>query len=283
MNLNATGFDEFIKKIRIKRTIAISLFIVCLLGVIFSAPWYLEVLDEVIINTDGSMSLVILFGFSSFACLFGYVLASMPIYNALFYECDAKKHLVMLSSLEKEKRIYQMLSNAYFYVGDYDTAVYYDKKAFEKKSHNAKLTALFGRARSEFFANKIDNFTCTASDFNSLIATAKLNDRQKKTVSKYQTIINLLLAITNNDTEKIKEYASCLQAWEETKITGSFINYLKGIASFKLNDKTESTYRFMSVCESASKTVLGTLAKEYLDKLNNESDTQIEKEAEDER
>ena len=278
MDINTTEFNGAIKKIKTRKIICIVLTVLCILGIFLSAPLYLEIMGDVIIDTDGSYGLAILFAVGVFVSLFAYILVSTPIYNALYIECDARKHLIMLTTLEKERGpIYQMLSNAYFYLGDFDTAIYYDKKTFEVKKVFLKLSALYDKARSEFFAGRLEDFKKTAFDFQVMTKNAKLNEKHRKEILECHTVINLLLAITNEDSEKIKEFASRLDnIKDDNKIASAFVNYLKGIAAYALGDKMESTHRFMSVCDIASKTVLGVLAKRYLDKLNGESDTGVE-------
>lgn len=275
MDINTTEFNGAIKKIKTRRIVCIVFTVLCILGIFLSAPLYLEIMGDVIIDTDGSYGLIILFAIGVFVSLFAYILVSTPIYNALYMECDARKHLIMLTTLEKERGpIYQMLSNAYFYLGDFDTAIYYDEKAVGEKKIFSKLSALYGKARSEFFAGRLENFKKTAFDFQVMTKNAKLNEKQRKGILECHTVINLLLAITNEDIEKIKEFASRLDCIkDDNKIASAFVNYLRGIASYALGDKIESTHRFMTVCDIASKTVLGTLAKEFLEKLNSENDT----------
>ena len=273
MDINTIEFNGLIKKIRTKRTVCVVLTVVFILGILLSMPIQLEIMGEHIIDTDGSYALIILFAIAAFASLFAYVLFSVPIHNALFLECDARKHLILLTSLEKEKNVYPMLATAYFYIGDFDTAIYYDKKAFEKKNANAKISALYRKARSEFFGGRIEDFKKTASDFQAMTNSVKLNEKQQKSILKCNTVINLFLAIVYEDGEKIKEFASQLDIVDDTRISTAFDSYLKGLAAYTINDKVESTHRFMSVCDIAPKTVLGVLAKEFLGKLNSENNT----------
>ncbi len=276
MDINTIEFNGLIKRIRTKRTVCLVLTVVFVLGILFSAPIHLEILGDVIIDSNGSVTLIILFALGALVSLLAYLIFSVPIHNALFLECDAVKHLILLTSLENERYAYPMLANAYFYIGDFDTAIYYDKKAFEKKSVITKLNALYGKAKNEFFAGKIEDFKKTAFDFQAMTNGAKLSEKQRNGILKCHTVINLFLAIVNEDSEKIKEFASSLDIVDDTRISTAFDNYLKGIAAYATGDKDESKHRFMSVCDIASKTVLGILAKEFLEKLNSESDTEVE-------
>lgn len=264
MDLNTTEFNDVIKKIRIKRRIIGILITLSFIGIIFSFPMYLEILGDVIINHSGAPTLIVVFLIVILICLIAYVFISVPIHNTLLNECNARKYIVMLTALEKEKSIYSMLATGYFYLGDFDTGVYYCNKTIESKSQYAKLTGLFGRARCEYFAGKYENFQQNVLEFNNLLSASRLNKKQQAIIIRYQCVINLFSAILNKDNLKIKEFASNLQPWEDTKIVVSFINYLKGLAAYELGDKKECNYRFMAVCDVASKTVLGALSKKYL-------------------
>lgn len=276
MDINTTEFNMLAKKIKIKRIIALICIIAFVLLIVFSVPLNLEVNDygATSIDVNGAVTLAIRGILGALVSFFMYLIFSSPIYNSLFQECDARKHLFLLKTLENEKFTYPALANAYAYIGDFDTAIYYDKKAYENKSRIAKLHALYGKATNEFFAERIDDFRNTAFEFQSLTKKTKLNDKQRQKFLKCHRVINLLLAISNKDLEKIKEFSSLLEPFDKTVISTVFINYLKGLSSFELKNKAECTYRFMSVCDVASKTALGVLAKEYLDKINGKSDTE---------
>lgn len=259
MDINTTEFNGLIKKIKTKRVISLVAFVACLIGI-----WFF--IEEVV--------LVVLFVIGAFASLLAFLIVGTPTYNALYNDCDARKHLVLLNGIEKGKGTYPLLVTAYFYIGDFDTSIHYAKRVYQNKSVNSKLTALYWIALNQFFLGKTEEFKQTAFDFQVMTKNAKLNEKHRKEILECHTVINLLLAITNEDSEKIKEFASRLDnIKDDNKIASAFVNYLKGIAAYALGDKMESTHRFMSVCDIASKTVLGTLAKRYLDKLNGESDT----------
>ena len=219
---------------------------------------------------------MVLFALGAFASLFAFVLVGVPTYNALYNECDARKHLIMLNGIEKGKNTYPLLTTAYFYIGDFDTSIHYAKRVYQNKSANSKLTALYWIALNQYFLGKTEEFKKTALDLQAMTKTAKLSEKQRKGILKCHSVINLLLAITNKDNEKIKEFVGRLDIIDNTPITVAFDSYMKGIASYELEENLESTHRFMNVCDIASKTVLGILAKEYLNKLNTESETQGE-------
>lgn len=261
MDINTTEFNGLIKKIKTKRVISLVAVVACIFGIAFF-------IEEVV--------LVVLFVVGAFASLFAYLIVGTPTYNALYNECDARKHLIMLNGVEKGKGTYPLLATAYFYIGDFDTSIHYAKRVYQNKSKNSKLTALYWIALNQFFLGKTEEFKQTALDLQVMTKNSKLSERQRKGILKCHSVINLLLAITNKDSEKIKEFVNRLDVLESTKITVAFDSYMKGIAAYELNEKLESTHRFMSVCDIASKTVLGILAKEYLDKLNTESETQDE-------
>ena len=163
--------------------------------------------------------------------------------------------------------------SAYFYVGDYDTAIHYAKRVYKNRAAISKLKALYWIALNKFFLGNEEEFKQAALDFQVMTKGAKLSEKQRKGILQCHAVINLLLSITYKDDKKIKDFLEKLNLDDNTQITKAFENYLKGIAYYELNDKMECAHNFMSVCDIASKTVLGTLAKRYLDKLNGENDT----------
>ncbi len=275
MDLNTTEYNDIIKRIKIKRTIARILIFITAALLILSFPIQLKFNGEIIFDYKGFQSPALFFIIVAFVAeLIAHIIICLPIYNSLFEECNAQKNVIMLNALDSEKRACHLFYTAYFYLGDFDTSIYYSNKAIENKTQSNKLAGLFNKARCEFFSDRIEDFKRTVSEFDSLFANAKFSKRQTAIISKYQNVINLLSAILNKDNEKIKEFTIKLQPWEDTKIVNSFINYLKGVASYELGDKKESTYRFMAVCDVASKTVLGELSEKYLSEINKEKNTQ---------
>ena len=134
------------------------------------------------------------------------------------------------------------------------------------------MVSIFFIALNKFFLGNEEEFKQSAFDFQAKTKSAKLSERQRKGILQCHAVINLLLSITYKDDKKIKDFLE-LNLDDNTQITKAFENYLKGIAYYELSDKMECAHNFMSVCDIASKTVLGTLAKRYLDKLNGENDT----------
>lgn len=258
MDINTTEFNGLIKKIKTKRVISLVAFVACLIGI-----WFF--IEEVM--------LVVLFVIGAFASLLAYLIIGTPTYNALYNDCDARKHLVLLNGIEKGKGTYPLLVTAYFYIGDFDTSIHYAKRVYQNKSVNSKLTALYWIALNQFFLGKTEEFKQTAFDFQAKTKSAKLSERQRKGILQCHAVINLLLSITYKDDKKIKDFLEKLNLDDNTQIAKAFENYLKGIAYYELSDKMKCAHNFMSVCDIASKTILGTLAKRYLDKLNGENDT----------
>ena len=79
--------------------------------------------------------------------------------------------------------------------------------------------------------------------------------------------MKLLVAISEEDKEGISCYKG-IEAWNNSKATQGYINYLKGIAAYMAEDKKEAIYRFMSVKENCKKTVFSEKSQQYLLKMS---------------
>ena len=76
-----------------------------------------------------------------------------------------------------------------------------------------------------------------------------------------------MCAISDNDVEKTNELRNNVEIWNTSKATEGFVNYIRGVAAYKVDDKEEAIYRFKLVKENCSKTVLSGLSEEYLSLL----------------
>lgn len=136
MDLNTTEYNDIIKRIKIKRTIARILIFITAALLILSFPIQLKFNGEIIFDYKGFQSPALFFIIVAFVAeLIAHIIICLPIYNSLFEECNAQKNVIMLNALESEKRACHLFYTAYFYLGDFDTSIYYSNKAIES-GHN---------------------------------------------------------------------------------------------------------------------------------------------------
>ena len=76
-----------------------------------------------------------------------------------------------------------------------------------------------------------------------------------------------MCAISDNDIEKINDLRNNVEIWNTSKATEGFVNYIRGVAAYKVDDKEEAIYRFKLAKENCSKTVLFGLSEKYLSLL----------------
>lgn len=150
------------------------------------------------------------------------------------------------------------------YIGNFETALDYANKIVASNKPAMMLTGLFIKARCECFLGDFVSLKVTVKQYESaLYNMKKINKKAKYNFEKILKIMNLLIAISNYDKEKIAAYRN-VEVWNSSKASQGYINYLKGIAAYITEDKDEAIYRFMSVKENCEKTVLSKMAEQYL-------------------
>ncbi len=154
----------------------------------------------------------------------------------------------------------------YLYLGNYTQALYFADRQIGSHKDTVALSALSIKARCEFLSGAYERFRETAALYHvKLTAAAKLSQKQKEAYASIGEMIDLLRAFADNDREKTALLREKITAWNQNKPTVGFINYLKGVAAYRLDDYEEATDRFKAVKETCAKTVFSTLADEHLD------------------
>ena len=75
-----------------------------------------------------------------------------------------------------------------------------------------------------------------------------------------------MVALSDEDTEKISAYRN-IEAWNNSKANEGFLNYLKGLAAYIMEEKEEAIYRFMWVKENEKVFVIKIGNRRYAHKL----------------
>ncbi len=81
-------------------------------------------------------------------------------------------------------------------------------------------------------------------------------------------LLDLMVAISENNIERINALRNNVEVWNTSKATEGLVNFFKGLSAYKIGEKQEAIYRFMLVKEACSKTVLLKLSDEYLSLLS---------------
>ena len=269
--MTESKYSDLIAKIQKKRKWIIGLTIAAvLLVLLFTAPIQLEIMGETIIDYKGlnPILIVVLVLLCFFAELIAYAVVSLPLNTSMDQECDPEKQLILNMNLNKQKNIDHIYAVDYLYLGNYQEALKYAEKMIQSSNEQMVLAGLFNQARCEFFLGNYDSFRQTVAQYESKLSSCqKLKPKTKIAYQKINNILNLMCAISDNDIEKINELRNNVEIWNTSKATEGFVNYIRGVAAYKVDDKEEAIYRFKLVKENCSKTVLSGLSEEYLSLL----------------
>lgn len=269
--MNESQYSDLITKIQKKRKWVIALTIVAvLLVILLTSPIKLEVMGETVVDYKGlhPVLTILLVFLCFFIEIVAYAMVSLPLNTSMDQECDPEKHLILNSSLNKQKNIDYVYSVDHLYLGNYTESIKYAEKMIASANEPMVMVGLFNKARCEFLAADYDTFTQTASQYsNTLSKCRKIKPRAMVEYQKISRVIDLMLAVSKDDLDTINKIRSNIEVWNASKATGGFVSYIKGIAAYKANDKEEAIYRLKAVEEHCSKTILARLAAEHLDLL----------------
>ena len=135
----------------------------------------------------------------------------------------------------------------------------------ESSNEQIVLGGLFHQARGEFFLGDYDAFRATAEAYESRLSGCQgLSPKVIERLERIRTVLELMRAVSERDTEKITGLQGALTAWKASVATEGFVNYLKGVCAYMTNNKEEAVYRFMLVKDACAKTVFAQLSEEYL-------------------
>jgi len=199
---------------------------------------------------------------------FAVAIVVLPMNTALNNECDPEKYFALNEGAGT--RLQKMIAypTAYFYMGNFGLSCSSADAMVASKNESYRLSGLFNKARAYFFMGDREGVRAVARVYGEAVAGAKkLKGARAQAYDKLGMILNLMLALSEEDTESIRRYRDAAQPWNTTKMNACFVNYMKGLASYSLGESEDAIYRFMSVREECPKTVLATLSAEYLEKI----------------
>ena len=264
-------YTNLIRKIRRRRKWVIAFTLIAIFAVAaFGFPAQLEILGETILDSKGlhPVLIILLILLFLFVELIVYAMVSMPVTTALVQECDPEKHLVLNTTLTKPSQLDPLLATDYLYLGKYPEALMYAERMAASKNETASLSGLFCKARCEFLLGNDESFRQVSEEFRErLSGNAKRKPKTQAALLKMEQVLELLRAISDNDTEKIKGLRTSIQCWDKSKATEGFVHYLKGLAAYKTGDKKQAVYRFMTVTENSPKIIFAKYSEEYLSRI----------------
>lgn len=264
--IDESKYVEEIKKLKCKRRIILCLHIVALIAIIaFSSPIEFEFMGNVIEHQGiGIVLTIVLMIACSFIVMMAYAIALAPLNNSMLQECEPEKNLAINKALNKSKNRNAMLSMDYFYLGHYEESIVYANKNVESHNGALALTGLFNKARALFFLEG-EGFYKVADEYEAkLLSCKKLKPKVKNAYEEINNVLYFMRAIAQNDTEKMSELLKTVKPWNTSKPTEYYVNYIKGLAAYKLNDTEEAIFRFKTVKEGIPSSALSDLADNYL-------------------
>ncbi len=190
----------------------------------------------------------------------------LPIQNSLTKECDPEKYMVLSAEFAKTSKLDLAYATSLIFMGDFRKAVYHAERLTFNKRYAA--TGAFNKARCEFFMGEFGAMRKTIQQYDYVATNIKMNEKNRVATEKIKKVLELMIALSENDKEKIELYRHEISVWNEGKAIECFIYYMKGLAAYKLEDREECLYRFMYVKENGPKTFFGRSAEEHLSKLN---------------
>lgn len=263
-------YDGLIKQIKLKRKIVIIITVIAvLITITLCSPVNVEILNKKIIDYDGINPVItVIIVLFIFICeLIAYANVSSPMTTSLEVECDPEKHLILNSALNKQKYLDRISVVDYTYMGEFEKALSYAQKLQNSKNFDDNMVGIFNKARCQYLMGDFEGLKVTVSQYKTALSNGgKISQNKMVLFDKISKSLNLLIALSEKDQEKISLYKD-IEVWNNLKTTKSYVDYLKGVAAYISNDKEEAVYRFMSVKENCSKTVFAKLSDEYLLKL----------------
>lgn len=268
--IQSNEYSVLINKIQRKRRIIIVIAgVAAVIAFVMCSPGQIVFLDKTIIDYKGihPVITILLVIFIFFCELIAYALVSTPLTTSMDVECNPQKHLILNQALNKQKSLTCIYAVDYFYMGNFEAALDFANQMVTGNKPSMVITGLFNKARCEFFLGDFDSLKLTVQQYEATLSnTKKVNPKAKTIYETIQKTLHLLIAVADEDKEKICAYRN-IDVWNNSKATRGYINYLKGVAAYTTEDKKEALYRFMSVKENCEKTVLSKMAEQYISDL----------------
>ena len=195
-----------------------------------------------------------------------FVYVSRDIDISMNVECDPRKHLILNEALNKTNNIDHVYAVDFIYLGDFKSSLVYSDKMTLHKRNFVKIAGFFNKARCYYFLGETENLKFCVEQYKNILYNSKISDKRKINYQKMENILDLLIALSEKDSEKILLYRN-IEAWNKSKATEGFVMFLKGVIAYEIGDKLEAVYNFMHVKKNCEKTVLCQMANEYLSVL----------------
>lgn len=205
--------------------------------------------------------------------LFAVAIAIAPLNSSLNDECDPEKYLALNEGAgNKTQRVIARATGS-FYVGDFDRALEGAEEMLGMRRADMRLSGMFNKARALFFLGRAEEARAMAKEYGDTVAgMTKVKEKHLEGYNKLGAMLNLMLAISERDSQRIERFREEVSPWNRSRATEGFVCYMKGLAAFLLSDTHESVYYFRTVKENCPKTFLARYAEQYLAELKRTED-----------
>jgi TRAP-type C4-dicarboxylate transport system permease small subunit len=294
-NQKIPKYTDLIKKIKKRRKIAIVITVIAIIAIfIFGAPststYTVNGVTETVTSEGMPAVLLILLMIICFIILFFAVaIITSPLTSSMDQECDPEKQLILYLNVYKHAPPNYILLQDNLYLGNYSEAIKCAEKMISerKRNKNYSMVGMFQKARCAFFLGDGEMLKETVAKYDQEFSSLpRQKEKQRLINEKCQTVLHILCALSEHDLEKIAALRDQLAPWNSNKSVEAFVQYLKGLIAFELEETKEAEFRFHLVAEQYPKLMLARLSNEYLEKLSaenrdNESDCFIPDESSD--
>ncbi len=265
-------YSDLIAKLQRRKKLLIVLYILAFVSyIIFGTTSQTTNADGVVVTRTGLHPILFVFFllFLFFCCVLSYAaVISAPMLNAMNQECDPEKYLALAQALTRPTDPSVDYASAYLYLGAFPKAMEYADKMISKKNPPFVLVGLLHRTRCDFFMGDYDALKQDVERYESALASAKkIKPKTRLELEKILPSLRLLCALADDDTERIEKARNTTAPWNDFRTTEGYVNYIKGLAALRLDDKKEALYRLTAVTDRCPKTVFGRMAAEKLETL----------------
>ena len=261
------AYKPLIKKLKFrKRLIKIVTVLAFFASAFFLAPDSEIIINDTVIHTSFTQSYtgaVIAAIAIAVGSVFAYSVALLPLQTAMLTECDPEKHMVLNEAVGNKKQLDSVYAIDYLFLGKFEAACEYAARVSANKNVVQSACGWFHKARCEFLMKNYGAFENSFEQYKAVTAKIK-NAKQKAEFDKMQKVLELMLALCGDDTEKIKACNAQAAVWNESKGAHGFTNYIKGLAACRTGDIADCIYYMTFVKKNCEKTVFAALADEVL-------------------
>ncbi|MBQ8817219.1 MAG: hypothetical protein IJZ83_01450 [Clostridia bacterium] len=279
-NQKIPKYTDLIKKIKKRRKFAIVITVIAIIAIFIfggssTSTYTVNGVTETVTSKGLPIGVLLLMVIVCLLILFFAVLfITHPLTSSMDQECDPEKQLILYLNVYKHDPPNSIFLQDYLYLGNYLEAIKYAEKMIGARNRNYAMVGLFQKARCAFFLEDGNMLKDTASKYDQeLSQLTRQKEKQRLINERCQTVLHMLCALYDHDSEKISELREQLVPWTSRNVTEAYIQYLKGLISFELEEIKEAEFRFRLVKEQYPKLMLACLSNEYLKKIAEKDDS----------